>query len=132
MQLRRTPSQPKGYEASTGEYEVTAAQGKGKGKKGNAAGDTRFTPCAFFNTERGCLKGENCEYMHAEPKGAKAKGKGKDKGAKGAEAKAKAKPDGKSKAEAKEARAGAKAAAKEAEAKAKAKPDAKAARRNQR
>ncbi|CAE7252907.1 GIP [Symbiodinium sp. CCMP2592] len=61
------PGQSKGYEAGHGEYEITAAKGKGKdkGKKGNASGDTKFIPCAFFNTERGCLKGKDCEYMHA-------------------------------------------------------------------
>ena len=120
------PHHPKGSDAGTGEYEITAAKGKGKGKKGKPTGDTKSTPCAFFNTERGCLKGKDCEYWHGDPKGAKAKGKGKGKedsktraAAKEAEAKAK------EKAEAREAKAKAKAAAKEAAARDKPDPKAK-------
>ena len=110
MLLRSFPNLPNPRDMKLVMASTRSRQLRGKSKKGNASGDTKFIPCAFFNTERGCLKGKDCEYMHAAPKGAKAKGKFKE-----AEAKAKAKPGAKERT-----------AAKEAEAKAKAKPDAKA------
>ena len=105
------------------EQTSTAFQAKssGKGAKGSkGSGDTRTVPCAYFNLERGCLKGDNCPYLHSTTKHSKGKGKGKGKDRKGsdnnqpvtAEAKAEAKAKAKSEARAKKkAEAKAKAAA---------------------
>ena len=99
------------------------SSGKGaKGSKGQA--DTRTMPCAYFNLDRGCLKGDNCPYLHSTSKGSKGKGKGKNQERKGsdnntpavAEAKTEAKAKAKSEAKAKKkAEAKAKAAAAAAE-----------------
>ena len=84
----------------------------------------------FFNTDRGCLKGNNCELLHV-----KFQGKGKGKRGKQSQSsgntqnttaeEAKAQAEAKSKAEAEEKKEEKKAAAKEAKAKAKAETKAK-------
>ena len=102
------------------------AKSSGKGAKGSkGTADTKAFPCAYFNLERGCLKGDNCPYLHSTSKGTKGKGKGKNVEKKGsvntqptaaetkAEAKAKAKSEAKAKKKA-EAKAKAAAAASEA------------------
>ena len=97
---------------------------KGRGKDGKG---TRI--CSYFNTERGCLKGSDCEFLHVK---SDAKGKGKKgkqsqgSGSQPAAAEeAKAKTAAKAKAEAEEKKKAKKAAAKEAKAKAKAEAKAK-------
>ena len=60
------PSSSKGTGGNE-DYEVTANKGKCKDGKG-----TRI--CSYFNTERGCLKGDDCEFLDVK---SEAKGKGK-------------------------------------------------------
>ena len=61
------PNNAKGNGAPPGEHEVSASKGKGKDGKGPKI-------CGFYNTERGCLKGNACEFLHVKSDG---KGKGK-------------------------------------------------------
>ena len=125
------PNNAKANGGPSGEYEVSASKGKGKDGKGSKI-------CGFFNSDRGCLKGSNCDFLHIKSDG-KGKGKkgGKDGGGAGASQssssqaaaaeEAKATAEAKAKAEAAEKKKAKKAAAKEAKAKAKAEAKPKAA-----
>ena len=57
---------------------VPGEKGDGKGPR-----DTRLIPCRHHAKPGGCIKGNNCEYLHSGPSGTKGK-KGDGKGKKGA------------------------------------------------
>ena len=60
--------------------------GKGKGRS------PKDILCKYYQMDRGCVKGDACEFSHAAPKAAKSKGKGKGEGKTAAKSKPTPKP----------------------------------------